>query len=59
MAVLGEYVTHYNVHRAHQSRGQRPPIADELPAPVIDLSAARVRRRKILNGAINEYSQAA
>jgi putative transposase len=59
MAVLGEYVTHYNDHRPHQSRGQRPPTADELPAPVIDLSPARVRRRKILNGLINEYSQAA
>jgi predicted NAD/FAD-dependent oxidoreductase len=59
MAVLGGYVTHYNDHRPHQSRGQRPPTADELPAPVIDLSPARVQRRKILNGLINEYSQAA
>ena len=59
MAVLGEYVRHYNDHRPHQSRGQRPPTATELPAAVTDLTAARVRRRKILNGLINEYSQAA
>jgi putative transposase len=59
MAVLGEYVVHYNDHRPHQSRGQRPPTADDLPVPLIDLSAARVRRGKILLGLINEYSQAA
>jgi transposase InsO family protein len=59
MAVLGEYVTHYNEHRPHQGRRQRPPTADELPAPVTKLGPARVRRRKILNGLINEYSQAA
>jgi putative transposase len=57
--VLGEYVAHYNDHRPHQSRGQHPPTADELPAAVTDLTAVRVRRRKILNGLINEYSQAA
>jgi transposase InsO family protein len=59
VAVLGEYATHYNEHRPHQSRAQRPPTADELPAPVTDLTAVRMRRRKILNGLINEYSQAA
>jgi putative transposase len=59
MAMLDEYVDHYNDHRPHQSRDQRPPTADDLPAPVINLSATRVRRSKILNGLINEYSQAA
>jgi putative transposase len=59
MAGLDEYVTHDNDHRPHQGRRQRPPTADDLPAPVTDLSAAPVRRRKILNGAINEYSLAA
>jgi putative transposase len=59
MTVLGEYVTHYNDHRPHQGRNQRPPTADDPPAAVTDLSAARVERRKILNGLTNEYSQAA
>ena len=59
LAVLGEYLAHYNEHRAHQGRGQRPPDRDTLPAPVIDLHAVRVRRRRVLHGLINEYEQAA
>jgi hypothetical protein len=59
MAVVGEYVAHYNDDRPHQSREERPPTAEELPAPVINVSAADVRRRKILDGLINEYAQAA
>ena len=27
-SVLGEYVSHYNGHRPHQSRQQRPPDQD-------------------------------
>lgn len=55
-AVLSEYVAHYNGHRPHRSLGQQPPN----PAPhVVDLNAARVQRRAILGGLINEYSQAA
>jgi putative transposase len=55
-AVLNEYVAHYNGHRPHRSLGQQPPS----PAPqVVDLGAARVHRRPILGGLINEYSQAA
>ncbi|WP_242624047.1 integrase core domain-containing protein [Micromonospora kangleipakensis] len=55
-AVLSEYVAHYNGHRPHRSLGQQPPI----PAPlVVELSTARVRRRPILGGLINEYSLAA
>jgi len=45
--------------RAHQGRGQRPPDRETLPAPVANLGAARVRRRKVLHGLINEYEQAA
>ncbi|WP_319462509.1 integrase core domain-containing protein [Micromonospora sp. RTP1Z1] len=55
-AVLAEYTRHYNGHRPHQSLDQRPP----KPAPhAVDLNAARVHRRPILGGLINEYSQAA
>jgi len=57
--VLGEYLVHYNRHRPHQGRGQRPPDRDTLPAPVTDLGAVRVRRRKVPHGLINEYEQAA
>jgi transposase InsO family protein len=58
-AVLGEYLAHYNGHRAHQARGQRPPDRDALPALVTDLNAARVRRRKVLHGLVNEHEQVA
>ena len=54
-AVLSEYVAHYNGHRPHRSLGQQPPN----PPQVVDLNAARVQRRRILGGLINEYSQAA
>jgi transposase InsO family protein len=59
LATLANYVAHYNDHRPHHSRNQMPPNADMLPAPVADLAAARIRRTKILDGLINEYSQAA
>jgi putative transposase len=55
-AVLAEYAAHYNGHRPHRSLGQQPPN----PSPhVVDLNAARVQRRPLLGGLINEYSQAA
>ncbi|MET8307784.1 integrase core domain-containing protein [Micromonospora sp. NPDC005173] len=57
---LGEYVTRFNDHRAHQGRRQHSPNATDVPpSPVADLTTARVRRRKILNGLINEYAQVA
>ena len=55
-SVLGEYAGHYNRHRPHQSRQQRPPDLDIQPAAPLDLPA---RRRKVLGGVINEYYQAA
>jgi putative transposase len=59
LAVLGEFVTHDNEHRPHQSRDQLPPDAMDAAPAIVDLASARVRRRKILNGLIGEYSQAA
>jgi putative transposase len=54
--VLAEYTAHYNGHRPHRALDQRPPN----PSPqIVDLNTARVRRRPILGGLINEYSQAA
>jgi putative transposase len=55
-SVLGEYAGHYNGHRQHQSRQQRPPDQDDQASPPLDLP---VQRRKVLGGVINEYYQAA
>jgi putative transposase len=54
--VLDQYATHYNGRRPHRSRQLRPPRPDHLPA---DLSRARIRRRPVLGGLINEYERAA
>lgn len=54
--VLGKYSGHYNGHRPHQSRQQRPPDHD---TPVTVPAVAPTRRRKILGGVINEYYRAA
>jgi len=59
-AVLDEYVAHYNRHRPHWARNLLPPGHDDSStAPVTDLAAARVRRRKVLGGLIHEYERAA
>jgi putative transposase len=55
LVVLSEFVGHYNEHRPHQSRDQRPPDAPDTRPAVVDLDGARIRRREILNGLINEY----
>jgi transposase InsO family protein len=57
--VLAEYAIHYNAHRPHQSLGQRSPDTDPaVPAPTIDLTSTRIRRRPVLGGLINEYEAA-
>jgi len=56
LSVLGGYAGHYNGHRPHQSRQQRPPDHDEQTSPPLDLP---VQRRKVLGGVINEYYRAA
>jgi putative transposase len=56
--VLRVYVTHYNGHRPHQSRQQRPP--DMEAQPVRDVADVRsVRRRRVVASVINEYHHAA
>jgi putative transposase len=58
--VLEEYAAHYNRHRPHRARNLRPPDHDSsTPAPVTDLTAARIRRHKVLGGLINKYKPAA
>ena len=55
---LRQYVIHYNGHRPHQSRQQRPPDIETQPVPdVVGLRA--VRRKPVVAGAINEYHHAA
>ena len=46
--VLGEYVEHYNAHRAHRALNLRAPA-----------DAARIARRSILGGLVSEYEEAA
>jgi putative transposase len=56
-SVLREYASHYNQHRPHQSRQQRPPDQADLPAGASP--NLPVKRRKVLGGVINEYYRAA
>ena len=59
-AVLDRYAAHYNQHRPHRARNLRPPNCDEIaPAPPADLTTARIRRRRVLGGLMNEYEQTA
>jgi transposase InsO family protein len=59
-AVLDGYISHYNQHRPHRARNLRPPDGgDNTMAPVTDLTTARIRRRRVLGGLINEYERAA
>ena len=54
--VLAEYSRLYNGHRPHQSREQRPPLYQ--PGHVVDVTA-RIKRRRLVHGLINEYRRAA
>jgi putative transposase len=58
-AVVDEYVAHYNRHRPHRARNLRPPDHGDITAPVTDLTAARIQRRKVLGGLVHEYERAA
>jgi putative transposase len=54
--ILAEYAQHYNDHRPHQSREQRPPLHE--PGQAIDVTA-RIKRRQAVQGLISEYRRAA
>ncbi len=54
--ILAEYSRHYNEHRPHQSREQRPPLHE--PGQTIDVTA-RIKRRQVIHGLISEYSRTA
>ncbi|MFD9947467.1 integrase core domain-containing protein [Nonomuraea sp. NPDC059023] len=59
--VLREYLIHYNGHRPHQSRHQRPPgTAMQCARDVTELNDLRsIRRRPVVAGMISEYHHAA
>jgi transposase InsO family protein len=54
--IVAEYARHYNEHRPHQSREQRPPLYE--PGQSVDITS-RIRRRQVVHGSINEYPRAA
>jgi putative transposase len=59
-AVLDEYAAHYNRHRPDRGRNLRPPDCDDITmAAISDLTAARIRRRRVLGRLINEFERAA
>ncbi|MER5852810.1 integrase core domain-containing protein [Streptomyces sp. NPDC002012] len=53
--VLVEYQEHYNTHRPHRSRDQRPPEVREQPAVSHDHVPRRLLRTRVLGGVISEY----
>ena len=53
--VLAEFARHYNGHRPHQSLQQEPP---RRRGSAVDITA-RIERRQVLSGLINEYRRAA
>jgi putative transposase len=55
-----EYVTHYNRHRPHQSRQQRPPDIETQPVRGRGRPAIRPPKAcRRVAGVINEYHHAA
>src|ERR1022692_4599246 len=54
--ILAEYSRHYNEHRPHQSREQRPPLHE--PGQTIDVTA-RIERKQVVHGLISEYRRSA
>jgi putative transposase len=60
-AVLTEYQQHYNTARPHQGTAQHVPDRDPATTrfALTDLDTARIHRRPVLGGLINEYTHAA
>ena len=56
-AVLTEYQMHYNTARPHQGIAQRVP--DRPCVTSVSLDTQQIRRKPVLSGLINEYTQAA
>ncbi|WP_316770321.1 integrase core domain-containing protein [Streptomyces sasae] len=56
---LTAHERHYNDHRPHRARNQRPPGADQQPITVHKPEGRRLLRTRILGGVINEYRYAA
>ena len=59
LATLGEYLPALQRTPTAPRPAATPSRLEISPPPLTDLSTARVRRRKVLHGLINEYSQAA
>ena len=59
--ILTEYTGHYDDHRPHQSRGQRPPSVETMvPQPITNLADVRsVRRQYVLSRLVNQYHRVA
>jgi putative transposase len=57
--VLAEYQRHYNEHRPHQAREQRPPDRHHQLDRADSAFARTLLRKPVLNGLINEYHYAA
>lgn len=58
--ILDEYIAHYKQHRPYRARNLRPPdSAEGVPAPITDLTTAKLGRQRVLDGLINEYGQTA
>jgi len=59
-AILDRCAVHYDRHRPHRALNLRPPSsAESVPVAITDLTTAKIRRRGVLGGLINEYQQAA
>ncbi|WP_369405348.1 integrase core domain-containing protein [Streptacidiphilus melanogenes] len=53
--VLAEYQDHYNAHRPHRSRDQRPPEAAHQQPDLPAGEPGKLLRTRILGGVINQY----